>query len=408
MVRAALGGVPDRARDLAEAIAAAGRALTTAEMGALPATADAEREVLDTGLVGRVHGGLAYRHALLAEAARAELRDPEGTHLAVAQAVEIAATPEHAAACAAEVARHLQRAGRDDLAAPRWRHAADHARSLGALPEAAAFWEEATHADPADARSSLELAETHAWLGQSTEFECAWETALTRFAPEDRAAAWCRRGLWFKTVACNPTASLAAYRRADELLPPGAPAALRVQVLLGLAWNEASAGDPTHAEPLLGPGLSRWRPSPTPETTAELETARLIVAIRLGRFGDCEAVALRAAAAIEHVRRPDLDYVVWTMTACALACAGDFDGALRTADRGVAATRGIPVVALPCLAARAHLLSRLGRHDRGRGCRGTSCWRPPSGWTPRRCAPSPATTPDSSRSPPGGTAGPPT
>ena len=50
----------------------AGRALTTAEIGALPATADAEREVLDTGLVGRVHGGLAYRHALLAEAARAE------------------------------------------------------------------------------------------------------------------------------------------------------------------------------------------------------------------------------------------------------------------------------------------------------------------------------------------------
>ena len=72
--------------------------------------------------------------------------------------------------------------------------------------------------------------------------------------------------------------------------------------------------------------------------------------------------ALRAAAATERLARPDIDYVIWTCTACALACHGDLDGALRVADRGIEATRGFPVVALPCLAARAHLLSRLGRH----------------------------------------------
>ena len=51
------------------------------------------------------------------------------------------------------------------------------------------------------------------------------------------------------------------------------------------------------------------------------------------------------------------------MTACALACSGDLDAALRCADRGIVATYGIPVVTLPCLAARAHLLSRMGRHQ---------------------------------------------
>jgi tetratricopeptide (TPR) repeat protein len=51
------------------------------------------------------------------------------------------------------------------------------------------------------------------------------------------------------------------------------------------------------------------------------------------------------------------------LTACALACAGDLDGALRSAGRGQAATRDVPVLAVPNLAAQAHLLSRLDRHD---------------------------------------------
>ena len=65
---------------------------------------------------------------------------------------------------------------------------------------------------------------------------------------------------------------------------------------------------------------------------------------------------------LDRVLRPDYAYVVWILTACAQACAGDLDAALRTVDRGVAATRGVPVVALPTLAARAHLLARLGCH----------------------------------------------
>ena len=72
---------------------------------------------------------------------------------------------------------------------------------------------------------------------------------------------------------------------------------------------------------------------------------------------------MRAGAVIDRVLRPDFAYVVWILAACALACAGDLGAALRTAERGVAATRGVPVVALPCLAAQAHLLTRMARHD---------------------------------------------
>jgi DNA-binding SARP family transcriptional activator/tetratricopeptide (TPR) repeat protein len=366
LVRAALGAIPRPARHLAEAVAAAGRALSAAEIAALPAAAEAERHVLDTGLIGRNRGGLGYRHALLAEAARADLDDPHSTHLAVALAVEAATPPAVAGDRAAEVARHLQRAGRDDLAANRWQRAARHARSLGALPEAAAFWGEVTRADPEDAQAWLELAETYAWLGRTADFEDSWAAALARLAPADQPAAWCRRGLWFKTVACNPPASLAAYRQAHELLPPGAPIALRLRVQLGLVWNEASAGDAVRAEALLAETVVLIAEADVPidaEVDVELEIARLIVAMRLGRFTECEAAGTRAGAAADRFRRPDLGYVVWTMTACALTCAGDLIGALRCADRGVTATRGIPVAALPCLAARAHLLSRIGRHD---------------------------------------------
>ena len=360
VVRAALGTLPEPARALAEAIAAAGRGLAAREVAALPATDEVERRVLDTGLTRRVGGGLAYRHALLAEAARTDLRDPEGTHLAVAHAIETAA--QDGDARAAEVARHLQQAGRDDLAAPRWQRAARHARSLGALPEAAAFWTEALRCDQDDTAARLELAEVYAWSGRTEDFEREWATALGRLAPAEQAAALCRRGLLFRTVACNPTESFSAYRRAEELLPRDAHAALRAEMLIGLAWTEASAGDPARSDPLLAEA-TELVPDPDDITVVEMENARLMATIRLGRFAECEAVAQRAGTAIERVLRPDFAYPVWINAASALACAGDLDAALRTADRGVAATRGVPVVALPCLAARAHLLARLGRHD---------------------------------------------
>ena len=83
------------------------------------------------------------------------------------------------------MADHLHRAGRDDLAGPRWQRAARHARSLGAMPEATRFWAQAVRCDPEAVELRLELAEAFGWLGQATDFEREWREALERL-PEDR------------------------------------------------------------------------------------------------------------------------------------------------------------------------------------------------------------------------------
>lgn len=171
-------------------LAAAGRELSAAELAALPlADRDAaEESVLDTGLVCRVGGGLRFRHALLAETVRADLGEHGRRYEQLAQAIEAAAaSPDQVAA---EVAGHLHRAGRDDLAGPHWQRAARHARSLGAMPEAARFWAEAVRCDPSAVDLRLELAEAFGWLGQDADFEREWQAALAQLPEERQSVAW--------------------------------------------------------------------------------------------------------------------------------------------------------------------------------------------------------------------------
>jgi len=361
-VRAAIGALPRPARDLAEALAAAGRELSAAELAAL-ALADrdaAEEAVLDTGLISRVGGGLRFRHALLAEAVRTGLGEHGRRYEQLALAIETAAASP--GQVAAEVAGHLHRAGRDDLAGPRWQLAARHARLLGAMPEAARFWAEAVHCEPDAVAPRLELAEALGWLGRDADFEREWQAALERLPEEQQPVAWNRRGKVLRTVVCNPRASLAAYQRARELLPADAPQPLRVDIMLGAAWGESVAGDPARAASLLDEVASLVR-SPDDAIAAEMANAQLMSLIRLGRFTECEAVAERGGAAARRAGRPDLAYGIWIQTACALSGAGNLTGALRAADAAVAVTRGMTVIELPCLAARAFVLSRLGRHE---------------------------------------------
>ena len=361
-VRAATGALPRPARDLAEILAAAGRELSAAELAALPLAGRdaAEEAVLDTGLVCRVGGGLRFRHALLAEAVRADLGEQGRRYEQLALAIEAAATSP--GQVAAEVASHLHRAGRDDLAGPRWQRAARHARSLGAMPEAVRFWAEAVRSDPEAADLRLELAEAFGWLGQDAGFEREWQAALELLAEERQSVAWCRRGKVLRTVVCNPRASLDAYRRAGELLPADAPRPLRVEILLGAAWCESVAGDPARGASLLDE-VASLETDPDDTTVAEMANAELMSLIRLGRFAECEAVAERGGAAARRSRRLDVAYAIWIHAACVLSAAGKLTEALRAADAAVAATRGMTVIELPCLAARAFVLSRLGRHE---------------------------------------------
>jgi tetratricopeptide (TPR) repeat protein len=364
-VRAATGTLTRPARDLAELLAAAGRELSAVELAAvylnLPlADRDAaEAAVLDTGLVIRVGGGLRFRHALLAEAVRADLGEQGRRYEQLALAIEAAAPSP--GLVAAEVAGHLHRAGRDDLAGPRWQRAARHARSLGAMPEAARFWAEAVRCDPDAADLRLELAEAFGWLGQDTEFEREWQAALGLLPAERQSVAWSRRGQVLRTVVCNPRASLAAYQRAGELLPADAPPPLRTEILLGAAWGESAAGDPARAAALLDE-VAALVAEPDDRIVAEMANAELMSVIRMGRFAECEAVAARGGAAARRAGRPLVAFGVWIQTACALSGTGNLAGALRAADAAVAATRGMAVIEFQCLTARAFVLSRLGRH----------------------------------------------
>jgi DNA-binding SARP family transcriptional activator/tetratricopeptide (TPR) repeat protein len=361
-VRAATGTLPRPARDLAEVLAAAGRELSAAELAALPlADRDAaEAAVLDTGLICRAGGGLRFRHALLAEAVRADLGEQGRRYEQLALAIETAAAaPERVAA---EVAGHLHRAGRDDLAGPRWQRAARQARLLGAMPDAARFWAESVRCDPEAVAPRLELAEAFAWLGQDADFEREWQAALAMLPEERQSVAWSRRGKVLRTVVCNLRASLAAYQRAGELLPASAPQPLRVDILLGTAGTESLAGDPARAASLLDEVASLVT-DPDDTIVAEMANAELMSLSRLGRFTECEAVAERGGAAARRAGLPDIAYSIWILSACALSGAGNLTGALRAADAAVAATRGMTVIEVPCLAARAFVLSRLGRHD---------------------------------------------
>ncbi|MGN6752873.1 MAG: AAA family ATPase [Intrasporangium sp.] len=356
LVRAATGALTRPGRDLAEALAAAGRALSMTEIAALKLPVDAEEAVLDTGLLRRSPAGLGFRHALLAEAVRANLDPSSRRYEQLALAIETAAPePDRVAA---EVARHLQRAGRSDLAGPRWQRAARRARSMGALPEAASFWQEAIRCGPA-AELHLELGEVYGWLGQPEDFEREWKTALGLLPADRQAVAWLRRGKVLRTVVCHPTGSLAAYQQAMALMPADGAAELATEALIGTAWGEASAGDPNRAAAILAD-----LPQPRDDAAvAELENVRLMTLIRQGRFRECSPVAERGGAAAIRARRPDLAYAIWVHTASALACAGDLDAALRAADQAVAATLGGGIIEVHCLAARALVLSRLGRHE---------------------------------------------
>ncbi len=356
-VRAALGALPPPGRALAGLLAAAGRPLTRAELDGLGVAdlPEAQAKGTDSGLLVRQAGRLGFRHALLREAAYADLADPMPLHERVATAL---GPGDHA-----EIAHHLTLAGRAAEAASQWAAAAGHAQSVGALPEAAAFLTRGTECAPGDGLLWLELAEVWAWLGRPDSMEQAWEQALALLPQAELPGAWCRRGRLLRSVFCHPEASFTAYGTAESLLTPQSPAAVRAETLVGLAWGQAVAGDAATVEGLLAAAGTYLPEDPDAQTVADIAEIRILGLIRQGRFAECAAVARVAGSAMKLARLPGRAYAVWVNAACALACAGDHEAALVLADSAIEATSGVPVLLVSCLAARAHLLARLGRHE---------------------------------------------
>jgi DNA-binding SARP family transcriptional activator/tetratricopeptide (TPR) repeat protein len=356
-VRAALGALPPTGRALAGLLAAAGRPLTRAELDGLGVADlhEAQAKGTDSGLLVRRAGRLGFRHALLREAAYADLADPMPLHERVATAL---GPGDHA-----EIAHHFTLAGRAAEAASQWAAAAGHAQSVGALTEAAEFLTRATECAPGDGLLWLELAEVWAWLSRRDSMEQAWEQALALLPQAELPGAWCRRGRQLRSVFCHPEASFTAYGTAESLLTPQSPAAVRAETLVGLAWGQAVAGDAGAVEGLLAAAGTYLPEDADAQTVADIAEIRILGLIRQGRFAECAAVARVAGSAMKLARLPGRAYAVWVNAACALACAGDHEAALVLADSAIEATSGVPVLLVSCLAARAHLLARLGRHE---------------------------------------------
>jgi tetratricopeptide (TPR) repeat protein len=370
-VRGAFGSLGEAGRRFVELAAVAARELEHAEVTALPIedSAEAAVQALDSGMLVERERGIGFRHALLREAAYSELPQPRRAvlHERWAQTL-LSCAPEGGPSRAAEVARHLRLAGRDQQAAEQLALAAAHARAVGALVEAAGYLEEAVSMTSVGAQLWLELAEVQAWRGQRSETEQAFARAKDLLAEEplQLARAWLRSARWYHGPICVPTMVRQCCREALMLLDRvGADVvAERREALAALAWAEAVAGSVEEAERLLvevhelsagahGDDLSIY----------DVAHARALAMMRRGAFVEGYAPAIAAGEAITRAGRPDLAYGCWANAAGAAAAAGDHTRALEFIDRADAALEGKGLVGLQVhlLAMRWFVLLRIGR-----------------------------------------------
>ena len=361
-VRATVRGLPSPARDLLRLLAVAGRPLQPRETTALgiDGVEQAVDAAVESGLAVDGPDGLGFRHAMLREAVYADLDNTRTLHNRFVSALH-GGDP-------AELAHHLALSGRSGEAAASWAAAAAHARSVGALAEAADFLQRATVLDPDNGHWWQELAEIHAWSGQRGDMATAFARALELLPRDELADAWCRQGRQLRTVVCNPNASIRAYRQAAQWLSRGSSTETQAAVLIGLAWGEAVDGDVGLVDDLLGRAQAFLPADPDDETLSDIGEIRLLRLIRQGRFDECGDAARDAATSATKALRPDRGFAIWLHGACAETCAGNLTAALDLADLAVESTKAIPVLLIGCLGARAHLLARLGRFGEAADC----------------------------------------
>jgi len=372
--RLLIGRLGGAARLFVELAAVAGRDLDRSEAGSLPLLshpARAATEALGSGLIQSRDGVTGFRHELLREAVYLDLADPDRARLHETLAHWLRERPaRNPARHAAEIARHLRLAGRDDLAVDHLARAAAAARTVCALPEAAAFLQEAAGLQAAagltDPDLLIELAEVQAWRGMSAESDDAFNRALELIAPDDNDAvvsAWLRRGHWMRGGICYPRESLRSYRAALDFLDrdPDADPPARAEALAGMAWAQAVAGDLSQVDGLLlAASRSRARGD---LLTHDIAVARAHALLRAGRFTESYGPLIAASTAAGRAGRPDLAYSCLANAASAAACTGDLVRALEFADRclPLVAPNGLLRLCVYVQSARAALLRRLGR-----------------------------------------------
>jgi DNA-binding SARP family transcriptional activator/tetratricopeptide (TPR) repeat protein len=367
-VAASLGPLDGQAQLLADFAAIAGRELQRPELEALELEnpTAAATAVLDSGLFVAARGRVGFRHALLRDAAYAELPDPRRAwlHETLAEVLRRDATP----AQAAEIARHLRLAGRDDRAIDYLARAAAHARAVGALDQAAAFLTEAIELTGDDPALLIELAEIEAWRSRGDACDAAFHRAIRKLprSGEEPARAWLRRVEWNRGALCRPREILRAAARAIEALDDAGIAApeTRAGALAMWAWAEAVAGDAEQAQRLLEEVHSAiGREGGDSMLVHNVGHARAQALVRQGRFAESYAPQIAAGEAAQRLGRPDLACSCWLNAACTSACAGELERALEFVERGREAISGehFGWFDVQMLAACAHVLARLGR-----------------------------------------------
>ena len=363
LVRASIATLDEPARRAAELAAVAGRPLDRVELAALTPP-EAVLAALDCGLFRSAEGRFGFRHDLLREAALADLDD---TRRALLHEV-LAGAP---GARAAEAARHLRLAGRDDLAVERLVEAAADAARATALVESAEYLEEAVGLRPDDPQLRLQLAETLAQLGRREPALAALDAAVRLIDPADAGArvhAYLRAAIWCRSSLCDPTRAGRSAQLALDALDSGPDdVEARAELLLIRAWSEvttlgAGAADATLAE-LDALGLDL-------ESEAlrrhHLDNVRGFVLLAEGRLAKAEDALVASGEAGEAAGRVDLAYGGWANAACIASARGERELALEYAQRGAVRISGAPTIDFHMACLRAYTLARLGRHHEAR------------------------------------------
>ena len=356
-VRATLGPLAGDVRNLVEIAAIAARPLELSEVDQLELH-DAAGEALQTGLLQSGDGRIAFRHALLREAAYEEIAEPRRRtlHSRWAHAL-LDARPD-------EAARHLRLAGADSEAVPQLALAAAAARAVAALEQAAAYLSEALEIAPSDHSLWLGLGEVEAWRGRREVSEKAFHNALGLLEgaePLTIARAWLRRGRAYHGPLCVPRIVLETSRSAMALLD-GVDADLeRSEALAAWAWAEAVAGSVEEAERLLRE-LGDTASGADDLRIYDAGHARAHVLMRRGKFTESYGPFIASGQAAMRAGRPDLAYGCWANAAGAATAAGQPERALEFLERAMDAVagHGLRSIEIHLLGARSFVLRGMG------------------------------------------------